>query len=114
MTTYALPSITPNETSIDIVSNTEQFVSPFNGAIQTIDRGGERLVMRLVYRNLKGDDKAEMVGFLAKMNGMQHRVTAYNHAESNRGSFGGTPLVAGAGQTGNSLNVDGCSNNITN
>lgn len=31
-----------------------------------------------------------------------------------RGALGGTPLVFGGGQTGGSLAIDGCSNNITN
>ena len=29
------------------------------------------------------------------------------------GAFGGTPAVSGAGQTGNTLNISGCSNSIT-
>ena len=64
--------------------------------------------------NLTGDDKAVMTAFLAKLNGQQHRFTVGNHAENNRGSFGGTPLVAGGSQTGNSINVDGCSLSVTN
>ena len=114
MTTYAFPSVTPNSSNIEYRSNTARFVSPISGAIQTLDRGGERWIINLQYRSLKDADRAVMLAFLAKLNGQQHRFTLHNHAENNRGAFGGTPLVAGASQTGTSLNIDGCSNSITN
>ena len=114
MTTYAFPAVTPTDTVFEIVSNTKTYRSPFTGTVQTVDRGGEYLVARLSFRNLKGADKALMVAWLAKLNGQQHRFTLHNHAEENRGSFGGTPLVQGGSQTGTSLIVDGCSNDITN
>ena len=114
MTTYAYPAVIPNESTVDFTSNTQIFISPINGAIQSLDRGGERLTFKLAHRNLKDADRAVMMAFAVKLNGQQHRVSLYNHAENNRGAFGGTPLVAGASQTGLSLNIDGCSNNITN
>ena len=114
MTTYAFPSVTPNTSNIELISNTSRFVSPISGAIQTIDRGGERWMISLQYRNLQGANLGTMLAFFTKLNGQQHRFTLHNHAENNQGSFGGTPLVAGASQTGTSLNIDGCSFNITN
>jgi hypothetical protein len=66
------------------------------------------------FMNLVTADRAVMQAFLAKLNGQQHRFTLHNHAESQRGAFGGTPLVAGADQTGTSLNIDGCSTGVTN
>ena len=114
MTTYSFPSVTPNTSSIEYRSNTARFISPISGAIQTLDRGGERWIISLQYRNLKDADRAVMLAFLAKLNGQQHRFTLHNHAENNRGAFGGTPLVAGASQTGISLNIDGCSFSVTN
>jgi hypothetical protein len=114
VTTYTYPAIIPNESTIEFESNTQVFRSPLNGAIQTVDRSGERLTMSLVHRNLSGADRAVLMAFAVKLNGQQHRVTLYNHAENQRGAFGGTPLVAGASQTGLSLNIDGCSSGITN
>lgn len=114
MTTYSFPSVTPTNTQIQLTSNTATFISPFTGAIRTLDRGGERWSIALTYSNLSGADKAVMTAFLAKLNGQQHRFTLHNHAESNRGAFGGTPLVAGGSQTGTSLDVDGCSTTVTN
>jgi hypothetical protein len=98
---------------ISFVSNTNTFKSPLSGAIQSIDRGGERLVASLSYRNLKTADRALLIAFLMKLNGQQHRVNLPFHALDNQGLFGGTPLVNGASQTGTSVDIDGCSNTIT-
>jgi hypothetical protein len=113
MTTYAFPSVTPTSSRIQLLSNTDRFISPISGAVQTIDRGGERWVLDLVYRNLTDAETATMSAFLAKLNGQQHRFTLHNHAENNQGAFGGTPLVDGADQTGVTLDIDGCSISIT-
>lgn len=114
MTTYSFPAIVPTTSAISLAANTAKFISPLTGAIQTLDRGGELWIIDLLYRNLTGDNLAVMTAFLVRLNGQQHRFTLKNHAENNRGAFGGTPLVAGASQTGTSLNIDGCSNSITN
>lgn len=113
MTTYAFPAVTPNQSTIELVANTNRFVSPLTGATQTVDRSGERWVITLQYQNLYGDNLATMTAFLAKLNGQQHRFTLHNHAENNRGNFGGTPLVEGASQTGTTLGIDGCSLSVT-
>lgn len=115
MATYAFPTLSrsPNSMVLDFVSNTETFVSPITGAIQTLDRGGEHLMLTLTYNNLKTADRALLTGFLARLNGQQHRVTLPFHAVDNQGSFGGTPLVNGASQTGTTLDIDGCSLSVT-
>lgn len=114
MTTYSFPSITPNASRIELLSNTRTYVSPFSGAIQTVDRGGERWIVDLTFHSLTGAEKAEMAAFLAKLNGQEHRVTLPNHAENNRGAFGGTPLVNGTSSAGTTLEVKGASTGITN
>lgn len=114
MTTYAFPSITPTEMTFGVITNTRTFTSPFSGAVQTESRSGERLKMRMVFRNLSGADRQDLIAFLMKLNGMEHRFTVRDYSQVQRGAFGGTPLVNGVGQTGISLNVDGCSNSITN
>ena len=113
MTTYAFPSITPNSTLIEMVSNTGAFISPPSGSVTTRDRSGERWRITLTYVNMTNAQRAEMSAFLVRLNGQQHRFTLQNHAENNQGAFGGTPLVNGASQTGNTLNIDGCSLSIT-
>mgnify|MGYP001819991860 FL=1 len=115
MTTYSYPTLSrvPNSMVLQYVSNTDSFRSPTTGAIQTVDRGGEHLVLTLTYNSLKTADRALLIGFIAKMNGMQHRVTLPFHAVDNQGAFGGTPIVNGASQTGNTLTVSGGSLSTT-
>jgi len=113
VTTYAFPSIAPSTTSVQLVSNTAIFQSPLTGAIQTLDRGGERWAMTMQFNNLKGDDVGVMTGFVARLNGQQHRFTVQNHAEPQRGVLTGTPLVAGASQTGTSIDIDGATTGQT-
>lgn len=110
MTTYAFPSIVPSTSTWELVSNTSTFLSPTTGTIQTLDRGGERWQVTMNFNNLTSDNKAEMKAFLVKLNGQQHRFTLHDHSQIQRGNFGGTPLVAGASQTGTSINLDGVSN----
>lgn len=114
MTTYSFPSITPSEMTLGIVTNTRAFTSPFSGAVQTVQRAGERLKLRMMFRNLSSADRQEMIAFLAKLNGMEHRFTVRDYGHTQRGTFGGTPLVKGAGQTGTSLLIDGCTPSVVN
>lgn len=114
MTTYSFPTVTPNEMSIELISNTEIHRSAFTGAVKTLDRGGEHMRVTINYRNMQQANKATILALLARLNGQQHRVNLPFHAMDNRGAFGGTPLVNGASQTGNTLTVDGCSISITN
>ena len=110
----AFSEIAPNESLIYFTSNTSALISPLNGSIQTLDHGSERIAQKLVYRNKTGNDRATMIDFAVGLNGQATTVSLRNYAENNRGSFGGTPLVSGAGQTGTSINIDGCSNSVTN
>ena len=116
MTTYSYPTLSraPDSMTVDFVSNTASYISPITGATQTIDRGGERLIIRVTYSHLKNADRGILMGFLAKLNGQQHRVNLPYHAINNRGAFGGTPVVNGADQTGTSINIRGGSDGITN
>lgn len=115
MTTYSYPTLSraPNSMVVEYRANTDTFISPITGAIQTVDRGGEHLVATLTYSNLQTADRALLIGFLAKLNGQQHRVTLPFHAVDNQGAFGGTPLVNGASQTGTSIDIDGASGTVT-
>ena len=117
MTTYAFPSITPNEMDVQLVSNTAIFQSPLTGAIQTLDRGGERIQVTMTFRALRSESsnlgaitKASwrhfMTAFIAKLNGRQHRFTLPYFPINNLGAWSGSPVVDGANQTGNSLLID--------
>jgi hypothetical protein len=114
MTNFVYPAIIPNNTQIQLLSNTKTYISPISGSIQTIDRGGERWKISLVHRNLRGSNRAVMLAYSSKLNGQQHRIIIHNHAENNRGLLGGVPVINGAGQTGTAVNIDGCAASITN
>ncbi len=114
MTIFAFPSIVPNSSAWGIESNTAPFRSPISGTIQTKDRGGERWRAQLTFTALRAADKAVMRAFLARLNGQQHRFTMPDHGHVQRGALTGTPLVAGAGQTGKTLAIDGATFGVTN
>lgn len=114
MTTFAFPSITPTEVSFGMVANTRSFTSVFSGAVQTVERAGGRLKMMMAFRNRSDAERQELIAFLMRLNGMEHRFTVRDYGHTQRGAFGGTPLVKGAGQTGASLLIDGCTPNVTN
>ena len=114
MTTYAFPSITPNRSSWELVTNTRRFTSPLTNATQTVARKGTLWRVDLSFNNLDGADRADLQAFLTKLNGQEHRFTLHDHAYTRRGTGGGTPLIDGASQTGSSVTIDGATASVTN
>ena len=114
MTTYAFPSITPNRSSCELVTNTRRFTSPLTNATQTVARKGTLWRVDLSFNNLDGADRADLQAFLTKLNGQEHRFTLHDHAYTRRGTGGGTPLIDGASQTGSSVTIDGATASVTN
>jgi len=114
MTIFSFPQITPNSSSFELVTNTKTFRSPITNAVQTQNRQGSLWKASLSFENLRGDDRAEMQAFLAKLNGQEHRFYLQDHSFTRRGTGGGTISVRGAGQTGSTLEVDGASFSVTN
>lgn len=113
MTIYDL-TLTPNEVSSGFLSNTAVSGSWATGAAQTVARGGQRWRLGYTYRSLTGSDRAEMIALLAEMDGQANRLRVPVYDNPARGAYGGTPLVDGGSQTGSTINVKGCSLNITN
>jgi len=113
MTTYAFPSVTPNTSSCELVSNTKTFRSPVSNAVQTVGRKGSLWAVSMQFKNLTGADRAELQGFLAKLNGQEHRFTLHDHSYVRRGTGGGTLRVNGASQTGSTLVCDGATFSVT-
>lgn len=107
MTTYSFPAVEPSTTELVLVSNTRAFVSPFTGSVQTASRSGTRWRLVMTFNNLKGTDRRLMQAFVAKLDGQTHRFTVQDHSHTFSGTIAGTPLVAGASQTGNSIDIDG-------
>lgn len=105
-------TVTPNNVGIELQANTGLFQSPLINSAQVIDRAGMKWGMSLLYRNLSNDKRAELMALLAQLRGSanQLRVPVYDNPA--RGAYGGTPLVDGGGQTGNTLNIDGCTPSV--
>ncbi len=113
MTIYTFPSIVPASNTFELISNTRTFQSPLTNAVQTVGRKGSLWKISMQFNNLTAADRATMQAFLAKLNGQQHRFYVQDHGYTLRGTAPDTPdnlKVAGAGQTGTTLNADGASN----
>ena len=104
----------PNEFELELMTNGTVLPSKLSQGVQTITRAGEHFIYTLTWKGLKGAARANFIGFFARLNGVEHRVTFPIYGQLQRGSYGGTPVVDGAGQTGSTLNIRGASNNITN
>lgn len=118
MPTYPLsfPSITPAAATFRITRSTSSSVSPFTFRQQVYQFGGERWEGTVEFPPLTRAQAAEVQAFLLEMQG-QYGTFLYGDpnylVEGARGLASGSPLVMGAGQTGNSLIVDGLANNLT-
>ena len=87
MTTFTFPSsLTPNASTWGLTSNTRALVSPVSGAAQAIVRGGERWICTLTFNNLLPAERAELVAFLARLNGHEHRVLLEDHSWTRQGT----------------------------
>lgn len=97
----------------DIVAMSE---SPFSLSQQTYEHPGKRWEAHIEMALMTRARAEEWIGgFFAALNGVKGTFLMGDPAGATaRGALGGTPLVNGAGQTGQVLNIDGCSNNITN
>lgn len=113
MATYDLPA-SPTTVSLNLRGNTGLFPSPLVKSAQTLDRGGAHWEAVYNFTNISKDNRALMMGLIAKLRGQVNRVRLPVYDNPRRGAYGGTPLVDGASQTGNSINLKGLSNNITN
>jgi hypothetical protein len=114
MTTYSFPDIEPTSSMVELVSNTRTFRSPLTNAVQTTGRKGSLWRISLQFRNLTGAEQSVMRAFLSKLNGQEHRFYLQDHSYTRRGAGGGTLRVNGAGQSGNSLVLNGATTSVTN
>ncbi len=113
MTTRTFPSIRVRESSWEMVANSRSFTSPFTGAIQVAQRGGNRWRVTLTMNALNKGERATMQAFVSRVLAEADNFTLPPSAYTQRGAGGGTPLVAGASQTGYSLNIDGAPASVT-
>ncbi len=92
-------------------------VSPFSGASQVIDFGGQWVTCTLTLIAMHRAEAQDWSGWLASLRG--HIGTFLLGDPARRVPLGaaasapGVPLVKGGGQTGNVLVIDGCGNSVT-
>lgn len=112
MTTLTWPTLTrsaPRVLDWSLAPNTQTFSSPLSGAVQTVEMPGARWQVSFAMENLTEADSPLLQAFLVKLRGKAGRFYLHNFARPEpRGTQRGTPLVKGASQTGNTLEVDGC------
>lgn len=90
-------------------TNTQTFTSPLNRTVQTVQLGGSRWIADVTLRAMKKHEAAVWIAFFLKLKGMSETFYLSDpDYKTPLGVGGGTPLVNGAGQTGTSLNIDGC------
>jgi hypothetical protein len=111
MTVYAWPALTrklPAQFDWQLVSNTQSFQSPLSGAIQTVEMPGARWAAQFTLNVLDANDAATWRAFTAQLRGQSGRFALWNMARPTpRGIATGTPVVSGAGQSGNTLTTSG-------
>lgn len=90
-------------------TNTQSFVSPLSGTVQTLELTGARWAGDFILSPMTRAQAAEFIAFLQELGGMSGRFYGYDpSATSPRGNMSGSALkVDGASQTGKSLVCDG-------
>lgn len=110
MAVLNFPAIVPKSSVFGLRSNTMAFTSPTNRDTRTRENPGAAWFAALEFATseLRRAEIRELMAFLVQLRGMSGRFYLHDHAHPTPlGTPGGTPLVNGAGQTGNTLNTDG-------
>jgi hypothetical protein len=96
------------------VNQTAMTMSPFTYKQQIHNHAGQRWEAEVQLPPMKYENAEEWIAWLLSLNG---RAGTFLMGDPNRltarGTLGGSPVVNGANQTGSSISIDGCSNNIT-
>lgn len=100
-----------------LVTNTQTFQSPFTRNTQRLILGLGLWSASYTLRRMRRSEQlaADWMAFFLQCQGQANAFDAYDpDRKSPRGALGGTPLVNGAGQTGNTLAIDGCTPGVVN
>jgi len=93
-----------------LIANTQTFRSPLDGTVQTLELTGARWQANYELPPMTRAQAAAWTAFLTSLLGSAGRFHGFDpDARAPRGSALGSPQVAGAGQSGKSLFVDGWS-----
>ena len=90
-------------------TNTQTFVSPLSGTVQTLELTGARWAGDFILPPMSRAQAADFIAFLQNLGGMAGRFYGYDPSSTvPRGNMSGSSLkVNGASQTGKSLVCDG-------
>ena len=114
MTTFALPENSFISSTFGLESNTQTFESPLSRNTQVLELTGARWTAQYNVSNKTPALAGQWISFLTKLKGQANSFYGYDPKRvTAQGNAGGTPLVNGASQTGNSLITDGWTNSIT-
>jgi hypothetical protein len=94
-------------------TNTQTFESPLTKNVQRVMLGGARWTLSVTLPRMNRIQAAAWQAFLLQLEGRANTFYGFDpDAKQPRGAATGTPLVNGAGQTGSTLNIDGCTPNV--
>jgi len=115
VTTITFPAgLAPTRARFAMTAPARMHVSPFTGAVQTSSRGGDAWKCTLEWDNLTDDSlRRELQATLIQLVTLEDRVSISPYGHSNRGTYGGTPVIKGASQTGKSIAIDGATTGVT-
>jgi hypothetical protein len=110
MSVLSWPAVTIDPARVEwtLVAVTQIHESPLTGAVQTQELPGAYWQCVVDYSNAWGGNARRLWAFVAAMRGRAGRVNVPVFGkEAPAGVGGGTPLVDGGGQSGNTLLIDG-------
>jgi hypothetical protein len=113
MTTLIMPPL-PNFVTARffLETNTQRFESPITKTVQRVLLGGSRWNATYTLPAMKTDLGSKWQAFFLQCAGSVNAFAGFDpDNRTPRGPAGGTPLVAGGSQTGNTLAIDGCTSN---
>lgn len=94
MTDYVLPeTLYPNEVSWRLVDLSTAFANPLSGAQRTYSRG-QRWSCRMRWRDMRLDDRSQLLGLIAAMRGKSNRIWLTDTTSPIRGSFPCPELIS--------------------
>lgn len=95
-------------------TNTQRFESPLTKSVQRLALQGSRWAATYTLPAMSRAQMAAWQAFFLQLEGSANTFHGFDpDARGPRGPATGTPLVNGGGQTGSTLNIDGCTANVT-
>lgn len=102
------PAITPNSSEWGLISPSQVFTSPLNGATQALELPGAAWRASLTFENLTEAKRRTLAAFALRLRGRAGRCYLHDHAQPlPLGVATGSPVVSGANQSGSTLITSG-------